>query len=156
MNLNRVTLAGRMVREPEMQFLPSNNTAVTRIGLAINRKWKNAQGELQEEVTFVDCEAFGKTAEAINQYFHKGSPIFVEGRLKLDQWQDKEGSNRSKLKVVVESFQFIESKRDESSAPPEPPARKPEFPRNKTHQPLNKPPPAKGDHEPIDESSIPF
>jgi single-strand DNA-binding protein len=62
---------------------------------------------MREETTFVDCEAWGRTAEVMNQYLSKGSPVFLEGRLKLDQWQDKDGQNRSKLKVVIENFQFI-------------------------------------------------
>lgn len=108
-NLNRVMLMGNLTRDPELRYTPSN-MAVAQIGLAINRKWKNQQGEQQEETTFVDCEAWGRTAEVINQYLKKGRPIFIEGRLKLDQWQDKEGHNRSKIKVVVETFQFVDSR----------------------------------------------
>ena len=108
-NLNRVMLMGNLTRDPELRFTP-NNTAVCQVGMAINRRWKDPNGEQKEEVTFVDCEAWGRTAEVINQYLRKGRPIFIEGRLKLDQWQDKEGNNRSKLKVVVESFEFIDSK----------------------------------------------
>lgn len=107
-NLNKVMLIGRLCRDPELRYLPSN-TAITSFGLAINRRWRNQQGEQQEEVTFIDCEAFGKPAETINQYVSKGQPLFVEGRLKLDQWQDKEGNNRSRMKVVVERFEFIDS-----------------------------------------------
>jgi len=103
-------LMGNLTRDPELRYLPTNNMPVVGIGLAINRRWRNQQGEQQEDVTFVDCETFGKTAEVINQYFRKGSPIYVEGRLKLDQWQDKEGHNRSKLKIVIENFQFLDSK----------------------------------------------
>lgn len=108
-NLNRVMLMGNLTRDPELRFTPSN-TAVCQIGLAINRRWKDQNGEQKEEVTFIDCEAWGRTGEVINQYLRKGRPIYLEGRLKLDQWQDKEGNNRSKLKVVVESFEFIDSK----------------------------------------------
>lgn len=110
-NLNKVMLMGNLTRDPELRYLPSN-MAVVNIGLAINRRWKNQQGESQEDTTFVDCEAFGRTAEVINQYLRKGRPIYVEGRLKLDQWQDRDGNNRSKLKVVVESFEFIDSRSD--------------------------------------------
>jgi single-strand DNA-binding protein len=106
-NLNRVMLMGNLTRDPEMRHLDSGS-AVTQISIATNRKWKNKDGQAQEEVTFVDCEAWGKTAEAINQYMRKGRPIFVEGRLKLEQWDDKtDGSKRSKMKVVVETFQFL-------------------------------------------------
>jgi len=108
-NLNRVMLMGNLTRDPELRYLPSN-TAVVNVGMAINRKWKNQQGEQQEETTFVDCEAFGRSAEVINQYLRKGRPVFIEGRLRLDQWQDREGQNRSKLKVVVENFQFVDSR----------------------------------------------
>ncbi|MEX0654106.1 MAG: single-stranded DNA-binding protein [Phycisphaeraceae bacterium] len=110
-NLNKVMLMGNLTRDPEMRFLPSN-MPVVNIGLAVNRRWRNKEGEPQEETTFVDCEAFGRTAEVINQYLKKGRPLYVEGRLKLDQWQDKEGNNRSKMKVVVESFEFIDSRGD--------------------------------------------
>lgn len=108
-NLNRVMLMGNLTRDPELRYLPSN-MAVVSLGLAINRRWRNQQGESQEETTFVDCEAFGRSAEVINQYLRKGRPIFIEGRLKLDQWQDKEGHNRSRMKVVIESFQFVDSR----------------------------------------------
>lgn len=115
-NLNRVLLMGNLTRDPELRYLPSNMPVVS-IGIAINRRWRNQQGEQQDETTFVDCEAFGRTAEVINQYLRKGRPVFVEGRLKLDQWQNKEGQNRSKLKVVVENFQFVDSRgADEGSA----------------------------------------
>jgi single-strand DNA-binding protein len=78
--------------------------------MAVNRRWKNQAGEQQEEVMFVDCDAFGRTAELINQFFRKGRPIFIEGRLKLDQWQDKDGNKRSRHKIVVEAFDFVDSK----------------------------------------------
>jgi single-strand DNA-binding protein len=85
--------------------------AIVKIGLAINRTWKNEAGESKEEVTFVDVDAFGRTAENIGQYFKKGRPILIEGRLKLDQWDDKQtGQKRSKLGVVLENFQFMDSK----------------------------------------------
>ena len=106
-NLNKVMIMGNLTRDPELRYTP-NNTAVCNIGIAVNRKWRNQNGEMQEETTFVDCEAWSRTAEVINEYLRKGRPIYVEGRLKLDQWQDKEGNNRSKLKVVVESFEFLD------------------------------------------------
>ena len=109
-NLNKVMLMGNLTRDPELRYLPSN-MAVVGIGLAVNRRWRNQQGEQQEETTFLDCEAFGKTAELLNQYLKKGRPVYLEGRLKLDQWQDREsGGNRSKLKVIIENFQFIDSR----------------------------------------------
>jgi single-strand DNA-binding protein len=110
-NYNKVLLMGNITRDIELRALPSGNSVAT-IGLAVNRKWRDQQsGEMKEDVTFVDCEAFGKTAENISKFFAKGKPIFLEGRLKLDTWQDKtDGSKRSKLKVVVEGFEFIESR----------------------------------------------
>lgn len=108
-NFNKVLLLGNLTRDPELRYTP-NNMAVTTLGIAVNRRYKGPDGELKEEVTFVDCDAWGRTAEVISQYLTKGRPIFIEGRLKLDQWQDKDGGNRSKLKVVVENFQFVDSK----------------------------------------------
>lgn len=108
-NFNKVMLMGNLTRDPELRHLPSN-TAVVSLGLAVNRQWRNQQGEQQEETTFVDCESFGRQAEVINQYLRKGRPIFIEGRLKLDQWQDRDGGNRSKLKVIIENFQFVDSR----------------------------------------------
>jgi single-strand DNA-binding protein len=107
-NLNKVMLMGNLTRDPELRYTP-NNTPVVNLGLAVNRRWRNQQGEVQEETTFVDCEAWSRAAEVINQYLRKGRPVFIEGRLKLDQWQDKDGQNRSKLKVIVENFQFTDS-----------------------------------------------
>ena len=108
-NLNKVMLMGNLTRDPELRYTP-NNTAVVNMGMAINRRWRNQQGEQQEETTFVDLEGFGRTAEVLNQYLKKGRPVFIEGRLKLDQWQNKEGQNRSKMKVVIEQFQFIDQR----------------------------------------------
>lgn len=117
-NYNKVLLMGNITRDIEVRHLPTSNTAVAKIGLAVNRKWRDAAGELKEEVTFVDCEAFGKTAENIAKFFSKGKPIFLEGRLKLDTWKDKtDGSNKSKLKVVIETFEFVESKSGGGGAP---------------------------------------
>ena len=87
-NFNRVILAGNLTRDPELRYTPKG-TAIARIGLAINRTWKNEAGETKEEVTFVDVDAFGRQAEVIAQYMKKGRPLLVEGRLKLDQWEDK-------------------------------------------------------------------
>lgn len=108
-NYNKVLLMGNLTRDVELKYTPSN-MAVANLGIAVNRKYKGTDGELKEETTFVDCEAWSQTAENISKWFSKGKPIFLEGRLKLDQWQDKDGGNRSKLKVVVENFQFVDSK----------------------------------------------
>lgn len=109
--LNRVILAGHITRDIELKYTPGG-LAVASFGLAISKKWTSKDGEKKEDVCFVDLNAFGKTAESVGQYFSKGSPIFIEGSLKLDQWEDKDGQKRSRLKVVVDSFQFIGSKSD--------------------------------------------
>jgi single-strand DNA-binding protein len=106
LNLNHVTLAGHLTRDPEVKNLSGQKT-VAVFGLAANRRWKTPEGEQKEEVTFVDCEAWGRTAELIGQYLAKGSPAYVEGRLKTDAWEDKEGHKRSRLKLVVDSVQFL-------------------------------------------------
>jgi len=104
---NKVLLMGNLTRDPALKYLP-NQTPVVDFGVACNRKFKTQSGEEREEVTFVDCSAFGRTAEVINQYFQKGKPIFIEGRLKYDQWEDKQGGGkRSKLSVHIDNFQFI-------------------------------------------------
>ena len=108
-NYNKVLLMGNLTRDVELRQTPGNQV-VANMGLAVNRRFKSRDGENREETTFVDCEAWGRTAEILNQYLSKGRPVFVEGRLKLDSWKDNDGNNRSKLKVVVEGFQFIDSK----------------------------------------------
>ena len=106
-NFNKVILAGNLTRDPELRFTPKG-TAICKLGLAINRTWSNETGEKKEETTFVDLDAFGRQAETIAQYLKKGGGIMIEGRLRLDQWDDKQtGQKRSKLGVVVEGFQFI-------------------------------------------------
>lgn len=106
---NKVILIGNLTRDPELRYT-AKGTAIGKLGLAVNRKWRNEAGEWQEEVTFIDVSAFGKQAETIGQYLKKGRPIMVEGRLRLDQWDDKNtGQKRSKLDVVLENFQFLDS-----------------------------------------------
>jgi single-strand DNA-binding protein len=108
-NFNKVILAGNLTRDPELRYTPKG-TAIAKFGMAINRTWKNETGETKEEVTFVDIDAFGRQAEVIAQYMKKGRPLLVEGRLKLDQWDDKQtGQKRSRLGVVLESFSFLDS-----------------------------------------------
>ncbi len=108
-SFNKVMLMGNLTRDVEIRHTPSN-MAVGNFGIAVNRKYKTQSGEQREEVTFVDCEAWGRTAEVMAQYLSRGRPVFIEGRLKLDQWEDKNGGGkRSKLSVVVENFQFINS-----------------------------------------------
>ena len=118
---NRVILAGNLTRDPELRYTPKG-TAIARIGLAVNRTWKTETGETKEEVTFVDVDAFGRQAEVIAQYLKKGRPLLVEGRLRLDQWEDKNTHQKqSKLKVVLEAFSFIDSRGANESAGAEAP-----------------------------------
>ena len=107
MNVNKVTLAGRLTRDPETRYTNSG-TAITDISVAVSRFYKNEAGETRDETDFIDVTAFGRSAEIIQKHLHKGNPLFVEGRLKLDQWDDKQtGAKRSKLKVIAESMQFV-------------------------------------------------
>jgi single-strand DNA-binding protein len=111
-NFNKVILAGNLTRDPELRYTPKG-TAIAKIGMALNRTWKNEAGETKEEVTFVDVDAFGRQAEVIGQYLKKGRPLLVEGRLKLDTWEDKNTHQKvSKLRVVLESFSFLDSRGD--------------------------------------------
>lgn len=106
-NLNRVMLIGNLTRDPESRFT-TKGTAICTFSLAVNREFKRDDGTKTEEVTFVDLEAWGKGGELIAKYCAKGRPLFVEGRLRLDTWEDKKtGEKRSRMKVVVENFQFL-------------------------------------------------
>jgi single-strand DNA-binding protein len=106
-NYNKIILVGNLTRDPQMRYLPSQ-MAVTDFGLAVNHKFKTKTGEDRDEVLFIDCSAFGKQAEIINQYCQKGKQILVEGRLKYDTWEDKQGGGkRSKHSVVIDNFQFL-------------------------------------------------
>jgi single-strand DNA-binding protein len=109
-SFNKILLMGNLTRDVEVRHT-ANNLAIAKFGMACNRKWKSPEGEQREEVMFIDCEAFGKTAENFSQFFSKGRPVLIEGRLKLDQWEDKETkAKRSKHVVVVDSFHFVDSK----------------------------------------------
>jgi single-strand DNA-binding protein len=117
-SFNKVILAGNLTRDPELRYTPKG-TAVVKIGLAVNRTWKNETGETKEEVAFIDVDAWGRQAEVLAQYLRKGRPLLIEGRLKLDTWEDKTTHQKqSKLKVVLESFSFIDSKGPEGAAAP--------------------------------------
>ena len=109
-NFNKVILAGNLTRDPELRYTPKG-TAVARITLAVNRTYTGSEGgEKKEEVSFVDVDIWGRQAEVIAQYMKKGRPLLVEGRLKQDTWEDKNTKQKqSKLKVVLESFSFIDS-----------------------------------------------
>ena len=128
-SFNKVILAGNLTRDPELRYTPKG-TAVAKIGLAVNRNYTTESGEKKEEVSFIDVEAWGRQAEVIGQYMKKGRPLLIEGRLKLDTWEDKNTKQKvSKLKVVLESFSFIDSNRgeggSEGGAPAAPRAQRP-------------------------------
>ena len=106
-SFNRVILVGNLTRDPECRYIP-NGTAVTDIGLAVNDRRKTPSGEWVDEVTFVDITLWGRTAEVTTEYCTKGSPLLVEGRLKLDTWE-AEGQKRSKMKVIGEKIQLLGS-----------------------------------------------
>jgi len=114
-SLNKVLLIGNLTRDPDVRML-SNGRPVCNFGLALNRNYKDAEGNRKEEVTFVDVECYGPRAEAVGRFFTKGRSIFVEGRLKLDQWESKEGEKRSAIRVVLDNFEFVDSKQDGQSS----------------------------------------
>lgn len=106
-NFNKVILLGNLTRDPELRVTPKG-TSVCQFGMAVNRVYRGSEGgEMQEETTFVDLEAWGRQAEVISKYVSKGNPLFVEGRLKFDSWESKTGEKRSKLKVIVENMQLM-------------------------------------------------
>jgi single-strand DNA-binding protein len=105
-NYNRVILVGRLTRDPQLRYIPSG-TAVSDVGLAVTDRYKNSSGEWAEETTFVDVTLWARTAEVASEYLSKGSPILIEGRLKLDTWETNEGQKRSKLRVVCERMQML-------------------------------------------------
>jgi single-strand DNA-binding protein len=110
-SFNKVILLGNLTRDPEVRYTPKG-TAVTDLGLAVNRTYTADNGEKREEVTFVDVTFWGRTAEVAGEYLKKGRPVFVEGRLQLDSWDDKtSGQKRTKLKVIGENMQMLGSPR---------------------------------------------
>jgi len=149
-SFNKVILAGNLTRDPELRYTPKG-TAIARLGIACNRKWKTETGEMKEEVTFVDVDAFGKTAETIGQYLKKGRPILIEGRLRYDTWEDKQsGQKKSKLGVVLENFQFLDSGGGRGEGASEAPRPRPAA----TSAPAT-PEPAEGDAPP-ESDDVPF
>ena|SRR5436305_2465095 len=171
-NYNRVILLGNLTRDPQLKYLPSQ-MPVVEFGLAVNHKWRSKTGEDREEVLFIDCSCFGKGAEIINQYCQKGKPLLVEGRLKLDVWEDKQGGGkRSKHTVVVDNFQFVggrdgsgapaqtyDADQGEASPPPQrPPMNRPAPARPPARAPQQQPPPEPplGHEQQFKEDDIPF
>jgi single-strand DNA-binding protein len=116
-SLNKVLLMGNLTRDPELRVTPKG-TSICQFSLAINRQFKMESGETREEVIYVDVEAWGKQGETIAKYVTKGRPLYVEGRLRLDQWEDKNTKEkRSRMKVVLEQFQFLGDGRGGGASP---------------------------------------
>ena len=160
-SFNKVILAGNLTRDPELRYTPKG-TAIAKLSLAMNRKWTGEDGQTREEVTYVDIDAFGKQAEVISQYLRKGGGLLAEGRLKLDQWDDKQtGQKRSRLGVVLENFTFIGGRPDGSAgsgAGPMPPPASGSVPGRVTGNRPAPAAPATADAEggPPDDDDVPF
>ena len=174
-NYNRIILVGNLTRDPQLKYLPSQ-MAVVDFGLAVNHKWRSKDGQDREEVLFIDCSCFGKGAEVINTYCQKGKQLLVEGRLKLDVWEDKQGGGkRSKHSIVVENFQFLGGRDggaaggggpptqtyDENTGSPAPartPARPPQQARPVARPPQQQPPADApfAEEQQFNEDDIPF
>lgn len=106
-NLNKVLLLGNVTRDPEVRYTPKGS-AVCDLGVAVNRGYTTDSGEKREEVTFVDVTLWGRTAEVASEYLKKGRPVFIEGRLQMDTWDDKQtGQKRTRLRVVAENMQLL-------------------------------------------------
>jgi single-strand DNA-binding protein len=153
-SLNKVMLIGNLTKDPEVKYLPSGS-AVTDLRMAVNRKYRTQDGQDKEETVFVTVAVFGRQAETCGQYLRKGSPAFIEGRLKLDEWE-KDGQKRSQLGVIAERVQFLSSggpRRDAEygdaaggSRPPPRPAARPVAP-PPAEGAGHEPPPSEGDAE---------
>lgn len=109
-NLNKVFIIGHLTRDPETKAV--GETSVTNFGIAVNHKWQSKDGEKKEEVYFGECQCWGKRGEAIARYVHKGDALSIQGRLRLEQWDGKDGTKQSRTRIEVEDFQFLGGKRD--------------------------------------------
>lgn len=107
-SFNKIIMMGNLTRDPQLSYLPSQ-TPVVEFGLATNHKWKGQDGQMKEDICFVDCRMYGKRAEVISKYCQKGKPLMIEGRLTLDQWEAQDGSKRSKHRIFIENFTFVGS-----------------------------------------------
>jgi single-strand DNA-binding protein len=157
---NKVLLMGNLTRDPEVRYTPKG-TAIANLGLAVNRVYTLESGEQKEEVTFIDIEVWGRQAETAGQYLAKGRPVFVEGRLKLDSWEDKEsGQKRNKLKVVAERVQFLGAPRGGAEVKDQAPSDEaPARPASRGGRPAAPPAREAADAEPTpasDDDNIPF
>ena len=146
-SFNKVILMGNLTRDPQYSVTTSQ-TPVVEFGMAINRKWKGQDGQMHDETCFVDCTMFGRRADVINKYFHKGDPIFVEGRLSYSSWTAQDGSKRSRLRVMVENFEFMGGGNRGGSAPGQPYAQPQSQPDGYTPQPQSAPPAPQQDQQP--------
>lgn len=146
-SFNKVLLMGNLTRNPEIRYTPSG-TAVADLGLAVNENFKNKAGETVESTCFVDVVVWGRQAETTSEYLHKGSPVFIEGRLQLDQWESQQGEKRSKLRVRAERVQFLgsQSKNSEFKAAPS----------GSQQENGNQTPPPPPDINNIDDDDVPF
>jgi single-strand DNA-binding protein len=157
-NYNKVMLMGNLTRDPQLRYTP-NKQAVCDFGLAVNRKWKGADGQMHEEVCFVDCTAWGRTAETLSKYVSKGRPLFVEGRLHYHSWDGPDGKKKSKLDVVVEQFRFIDSKGGGQGGPRPAPRQSQDVQRQETSGAQDQTPPAGSDYDftqDVEDNTIPF
>lgn len=105
-DINKVFVAGNLTRDPELKYAPSG-TAICKLGLAVNRRYKTGQGEQREETSFFDVTVFGRSAETVDQYMEKGRAVLVEGRLKQDRWESQEGQRRSKVEIIADRVHFL-------------------------------------------------
>ena len=113
-SFNKVILLGNLTRDPELR-VTAEGQSICKLGLATNRSFKDKEGNLRDETTYVDIDAFGRQAETIAQYLNRGNPILIEGRLRYDQWEGPGGEKRNKLKVTLESFTFVGSRADQDN-----------------------------------------
>lgn len=124
-NYNKVILVGNLTRDPQLAYLPSQ-TPVCEFGIAVNRRWKGANGQQREETCFIDCRCYGKQAETFKQHMSKGRCVLIEGRLQLDTWEGQDGQRHSKHRIAVQSFQFLDqsgkARQQAKPAPETPPA----------------------------------
>lgn len=151
-DLNRVILAGRLTRDPEVRYTPSG-TAVADLGVAITDSYRNRAGEMVEQTCFVDVVVWGRQAETTGEYLGKGSPLLIEGRLQLDQWENQQGEKRSKLRVKADRVQFLGSPRRESEMGDAPVHREPA---DEPPAEAAPPPPQGDDPATKDEDDLPF
>ena len=149
-SFNKVILLGNLTRDPELR-VTADGQSICKIGIATNRSFKDKEGNQRDETTYVDVDAFGRQAEVISQYFNKGKPILLEGRLRYDQWESPEGEKRNKLKVTLENFTFIGGRDQESGDNPYAQNTPPVRAQEKSAPPPQNPAPASAE-----EDDVPF